>query len=158
MADFAAALPLPVPFAFAAFTDALAATFGGVAFAGARLAVVPESAVAAASEAASAAFTTVVGFAGFALRGPDASSGFSHFPVHDPFAFATSSGVPEATTMPPPSPPSGPRSTIQSAHFTTSRLCSMTTSVCPLSASRSRTPRSRSTSAKWRPVVGSSRM
>ena len=29
--------------------------------------------------------------------------------------FATCSGVPSATTCPPPSPPSGPRSTIQSA-------------------------------------------
>ena len=33
---------------------------------------------------------------------------------------ATCSGVPLATNVPPRSPPSGPRSTIQSAHFTTS--------------------------------------
>jgi len=38
---------------------------------------------------------------------------------------ARSSGVPSATTRPPPSPPSGPRSMTQSAVFTTSRLCSI---------------------------------
>ena len=41
-------------------------------------------------------------------------SGFSAFrrysPVKDPGVAATSSGVPFATTVPPPSPPSGPRS------------------------------------------------
>jgi hypothetical protein len=37
---------------------------------------------------------------------------------------------------PPPSPPSGPRSMIQSAHLMTSRLCSMTTTVLPMSARR----------------------
>src|SRR5664279_3124114 len=71
---------------------------------------------------------------------------------------ATSSGGPSATTRPPPSPPSGPMSTIQSAVFTTSRLCSMTTTVLPASTSRPRTPSSLRMSSKCRPVVGSSRM
>jgi hypothetical protein len=44
---------------------------------------------------------------------------------------ATSSGVPVATTVPPPAPPSGPMSMIQSAVLMTSRLCSMTTIVLP---------------------------
>ena len=44
---------------------------------------------------------------------------------------ATSSGAPVAITFPPDVPPSGPRSMTQSAHFTTSRLCSMTTIVLP---------------------------
>ena len=43
------------------------------------------------------------------------------------------SGVPSATSSPPRSPPSGPRSMTQSAHATTSRLCSMTTTVLPAS-------------------------
>src|SRR5665647_2412862 len=38
---------------------------------------------------------------------------------------ATCSGVPSAMTRPPPLPPSGPRSTTQSAFLMTSRLCSM---------------------------------
>ena len=38
--------------------------------------------------------------------------------------------------MPPPAPPSGPRSTIQSAVLITSRLCSITTTVLPWSRSR----------------------
>ena len=50
----------------------------------------------------------------------------------------------------------GPRSTIQSAVLMTSRLCSMTRTVLPWSTSRWRTWSSFSTSAKWRPVVGSS--
>ena len=70
---------------------------------------------------------------------------------------ATVSGVPSATIRPPRAPPSGPRSTIQSAVLMTSRLCSMTTTVLPVSTSRWRTWRSFSTSAKCRPVVGSSR-
>src|SRR5437899_1299513 len=40
--------------------------------------------------------------------------------------------------MPPPSPPSGPRSMIQSAVLMTSRLCSMTSTVLPWSTSRAR--------------------
>ena len=46
---------------------------------------------------------------------------------------ATSSGVPSATTVPPPEPPSGPMSMTQSAVLMTSRLCSMTMTVLPLS-------------------------
>ena len=46
---------------------------------------------------------------------------------------AMSSGVPAATTSPPPSPPSGPMSTSQSADRTRSRSCS--TSSTPASAS-----------------------
>ncbi len=78
-------------------------------------------------------------------------------PVAEPFAAATCSGVPRAMIRPPRLPPSGPRSTIQSAVLMTSRLCSMTRTVLPLSTSRWRTWSSFSTSAKWRPVVGSSR-
>src|SRR5262249_12973191 len=53
-------------------------------------------------------------------------------PVYDTSAWdASCSGVPAATTRPPASPPSGPRSTMWSAVFTTSRLCSMTTTVLP---------------------------
>lgn len=44
---------------------------------------------------------------------------------------ATVSGVPETGISPPPLPPSGPRSTIQSAVLITSRLCSITTMVLP---------------------------
>src|SRR6478752_190693 len=78
-------------------------------------------------------------------------------PVAEPRAAATFSGVPSAMIIPPRSPPSGPRSTIQSAVLMTSRLCSMTSTVFPPSTSRWRTSRSFSTSAKWSPVVGSSR-
>ena len=54
-------------------------------------------------------------------------------------------------------PAGRPGSTIQSAVLITSRLCSMTRTVLPWSTSRWRTWRSFSTSAKCRPVVGSSR-
>jgi hypothetical protein len=47
------------------------------------------------------------------------------------FRRAPDHGVPVAMISPPPSPPSGPRSTIQSAVLMTSRLCSMTTTVLP---------------------------
>ena len=60
-----------------------------------------------------------------------------YFPVHDPSLRATCSGVPSATTRPPPSPPSGPRSITQSAHFITSRLCSISAMVFPCSTSLS---------------------
>src|SRR3569833_2507788 len=69
-----------------------------------------------------------------------------------------SSGVPQATISPPPSPPSGPRSMIQSAVLMTSRLCSITTTVLPWSASSCSTSSSLRVSSKCRPVVGSSRM
>src|SRR5512138_1867314 len=54
-----------------------------------------------------------------------------------------SSGVPQATISPPRSPPSGPRSMIQSAVLITSRLCSMMTMVFPPSTSLCRTSRAR---------------
>jgi hypothetical protein len=47
--------------------------------------------------------------------------------VWEPATPATCSGVPWATSRPPASPPSGPRSTTQSAALITSRLCSITT-------------------------------
>ena len=48
---------------------------------------------------------------------------------------------PRRTPPPPPfAPPSGPRSITQSAHLTTSRLCSITTTVLPASTSRCSTP------------------
>ena len=69
---------------------------------------------------------------------------------------ATSSGVPCATTVPPPEPPFGPRSTIQSADFTTSRLCSMVITLLPLSTRLCSTFSSLRMSSKCSPVVGSS--
>src|SRR3954454_10845276 len=71
---------------------------------------------------------------------------------------APTSGGPSATMVPPPVPPSGPMSTIQSAVLITSRLCSMTITVLPVSTRAPSTPRSFRMSSKWRPVVGSSRM
>ena len=44
---------------------------------------------------------------------------------------ATCSGVPAAISRPPAAPPSGPRSMIQSAALTSSRLCSTTTTLLP---------------------------
>ena len=46
----------------------------------------------------------------------------------------------------------------QSAHLSTSRLCSMTTSESPCATSRCSTPSSSRMSSKCRPVVGSSRI
>ena len=63
-----------------------------------------------------------------------------------------------AITLPPSSPPSGPRSIIWSATLITSMLCSITTTVLPASTRLMSTSRSFRTSAKCRPVVGSSRM
>ncbi len=71
---------------------------------------------------------------------------------------ATCSGVPSATTIPPPAPPSGPMSITQSALLITSRLCSITMTVLPLSTNPWITRRSLVMSSKCRPVVGSSRM
>ncbi len=45
--------------------------------------------------------------------------------------FATSSGVPSATTCPPCGPPPGPRSMTQSHARMTSRSCSTTTTLAP---------------------------
>ena len=69
---------------------------------------------------------------------------------------ATCSGVPAATISPPAAPPSGPRSITQSALRITSRWCSITTTLLPSSTSWWSTPSRFATSAKWRPVVGSS--
>ena len=71
---------------------------------------------------------------------------------------ATSSGVPVDSTMPPPRPPSGPMSIMWSANFITSRLCSIITTVLPLSTSFCSTFISIRMSSKCSPVVGSSRM
>ena len=70
--------------------------------------------------------------------------------------FAISSGVPSATTRPPPLPPSGPMSITQSAVLITSRLCSITITVLPWSTRPVSTPSSLRMSSKCRPVVGSS--
>src|SRR5262249_38808637 len=86
------------------------------------------------------------------------NSSARNLPVYDALHAATSSGVPQAIKRPPLWPPSGPRSITQSAVLITSRLCSITTTECPLSTRRFRLCRSRSMSAKCRPVVGSSRM
>src|SRR5215207_6311556 len=53
------------------------------------------------------------------------------------------SGVPSKMTLPPLLPPSGPISMIQSAFLMTSRLCSITITVLPVSTSRLMT------SIKW---------
>src|SRR5262249_8510602 len=79
-------------------------------------------------------------------------------PVWEAGSAATSSGVPAAITSPPSSPPSGPMSIRRSADLITSRLCSITTTLLRASTRRRSTSRSRATSAKCRPVVGSSRM
>lgn len=55
-------------------------------------------------------------------------------------------------------PPSGPMSTIQSEVLMTSRLCSMTMTVLPLSTRPLMTLSNLRMSSKCRPVVGSSRM
>src|SRR5262245_11702841 len=60
---------------------------------------------------------------------------FRNAPVCERGLRATSSGVPSAMIWPPSSPPSGPRSRIQSAVLMTSRLCSMTITVFPWSTS-----------------------
>src|SRR5262249_28976549 len=86
------------------------------------------------------------------------SSGRRNWPVQASGTPATPSGGPTAIPSPPASPPSGPRSTSQSACLITSRLCSITSTVFPESTSRCSTSSRRSMSAKWSPVVGSSRM
>ena len=62
-------------------------------------------------------------------------------------------GSASKTTRPPWWPASGPRSMIQSAAAITSRLCSITTSVEPLSTRRSSNAMRRAVSATCRPVV-----
>ena len=81
----------------------------------------------------------------------------SDSPVYDSAQAATSSGVPSTTISPPPDPPSGPRSIIQSAVLSTSRLCSTTITVLPASTNPCSTSSSLWMSAKCRPVVGSSK-
>ncbi len=54
-----------------------------------------------------------------------------NWPVYDASTCATRSGGPSATMRPPSSPPSGPKSIIQSADLITSRWCSMTITVLP---------------------------
>ena len=68
------------------------------------------------------------------------------------------SGDPSAIISPPLSPPSGPRSIIWSDVFITSKLCSITTTVFPLSTNSCKTSNNFLTSSKWSPVVGSSSM
>ncbi len=78
-------------------------------------------------------------------------------PVSVPDA-ASSPGVPSNTTVPPPVPAPGPMSTTWSASAITSGSCSTTSTVLPLSRSRSsRSPR-RPTSRGCRPTLGSSKM
>lgn len=72
---------------------------------------------------------------------------FNNCPVYDSSTSATCSGVPSATISPPASPPSGPRSMIQSATLRMSGWCSMMTTVLPASTSRLSTLISLSTSA-----------
>src|SRR5690606_13033810 len=77
------------------------------------------------------------------LAGAVAESGSSlarKRPVWDAGLAAMSSGVPVAMIWPPRWPPSGPRSTTQSAVLITSRLCSITTTVLPSSRRRCSTP------------------
>ena len=62
--------------------------------------------------------------------------------------------MPVAISSPPRSPAPGPRSMIQSEFFITSRLCSIRTTVLPLSTSRWSTRRRAAQSSKDRPVVG----
>ena len=52
--------------------------------------------------------------------------------MNEPLTSATSSGVPVATILPPRFPPSGPKSTTQSADFMTSKWCSITMIECPV--------------------------
>src|SRR6202022_4261088 len=92
------------------------------------------------------------------LGASQASARARYWPVKDFSWRATSSGVPAAMTLPPSLPPSGPRSTIQSAVLMPSMLCSMITTVLPCSTSWFSTSSRRRMSAKWSPVVGSSRM
>ena len=61
-----------------------------------------------------------------------------------------------AITYPPESPAPGPRSTIQSEFLITSRLCSIRSTVLPVSTRRCSTFSRAAQSEKERPVVGSS--
>ncbi|MCK7519430.1 MAG: hypothetical protein MZV64_17710 [Ignavibacteriales bacterium] len=76
--------------------------------------------------------------------------------MYEPLTFITCSGVPSASSSPPPSPPSGPRSMTQSAILMMSRLCSMISTELPASTRRCSTSISLCTSAACRPTEGSS--
>src|SRR5262245_51616044 len=84
----------------------------------------------------------------YAARGP---------PVSVERAPTRSVGVPSKTILPPSCPAPGPRSMIQSAWAMTAWWCSMTITDLPDSTSRSSRPSNCSTSARCRPLVGSSR-
>ncbi len=94
----------------------------------------------------------------FPTSGYFSSTFLSHLAVWLVGCFATWAGVPVATTVPPPSPPSGPRSMMWSAHFITSRLCSIMMMVLPRSMSWLNDFIRVFMSWKCRPVVGSSKM
>jgi len=67
-------------------------------------------------------------------------------PVYDFLFFLISDIDPLATTCPPFSPPSGPKSIIQSAFLITSKLCSIIKTLFPFSTKLLNTARSFSTS------------
>ena len=133
----------------AVFTAAafVAAAFVAAAFVAAAFVAVAFAAVALGDRATRAAGLTA---------GPAASTGARKRPVWLAGTAATCSGVPSAMTRPPPDPPSGPMSMTQSALLMTSRLCSMTITVLPLSTRPCSTPSSLRMSSKCSPVVGSS--
>ena len=85
-------------------------------------------------------------------------SGFKALPVCDFSHFATFSGVPHTTTLPPRAPPSGPISIIWSTHFMTLRLCSIMRTVCPRLMRALNAVISLRMSWVCSPVVGSSKM
>ena len=64
------------------------------------------------------------------------SMGRKYWPVAEIGVSAMASGGPSAMTLPPLTPPPGPRSMTQSAVLMTSRLCSTTMTVLPRSTSR----------------------
>jgi len=78
--------------------------------------------------------------------------------VKDLSFLISSSGVPSKIRLPPCSPPPGPRSITQSAHFITSRLCSIINIECPLSIRALNESSNFLISWKCKPVVGSSKI
>jgi len=73
---------------------------------------------------------------GVSITYDSAGTALRYRPVIDRGLAATSSGVPTATSSPPPSPPSGPRSMTQSEASMSCRLCSMMTTVLPRRSTR----------------------
>ena len=65
---------------------------------------------------------------------------------------------PRRDDFPPIAPPSGPISITQSADFTTSKLCSITSNDAPLSSNFRNAASNFAISSKCKPVVGSSRI